>query len=126
MKFDMKTPCPHCPFRTDIRPYLTRDRAQEIADGLTRHQQTFSCHETTEHDDDGEAIIRDDEQHCAGAMIMLEAMNRPNQMMRIAERFGSYDRRKLSKNPPVFQHVREFIAAQRVRRLKSQRTEGRP
>lgn len=112
----MRSPCPKCPFRTDVKPYLNRERAQEISSGLFPQQQTFACHETTEHDDDGENVISEKEQHCAGALIVLEGMNRPNQMMRLAERFGSYDRRKLSKTAPVFKTLRAFVAAQPVRR----------
>ena len=40
---------------------------------------TFTCHKTTH--------LRDSEQqHCAGALIMCEANDKPNQLMRIAER----------------------------------------
>lgn len=117
MKFEMKQPCPKCPFRSDIRAYLRPERAREIADGLTRQQATFACHQTTEHDDDGEYIPGSEEQHCAGALIVLEKMNRPNQMMRWMERIGGYDRRKLKMDAPVFATMREFIAAQ-PKRLK--------
>lgn len=115
MKFDMTTPCPKCPFRTDIKPFLRRDRAREISEALFLHQQTFACHVTVEHDDDGEHVLRPDEQHCAGAAIVLERMNRPNQMMRIAERIGCYNARKLDMKAPVFKHLRDFIAAQSIR-----------
>lgn len=115
MKFDMTTPCPKCPFRTDIKPFLRRDRAREISEALFPHQQTFACHVTVKYDDDGEDVISTDEQHCAGAAIVLERMNRPNQMMRIATRCGFYDPRKLDKKAPVFKHLRDFIAAQPVR-----------
>lgn len=114
MHFTMTTPCPKCPFRSDVRPYLTRGRAQEIASGLLS-QMTFSCHVTTEHDDDGDYVPTDDEQHCAGALIVLEHMNKPNQMMRWMERIGVYDRRKLAMDAPVFATLRAFVAAQTVR-----------
>lgn len=44
---------------------------------------------------------RNHDPHCAGALIFLEKRNRPNQMMRIAERTGSYDRRTLDMKAPV-------------------------
>jgi len=31
MRFDLKTPCKDCPFRTNIRSYLHPERAYEIA-----------------------------------------------------------------------------------------------
>ncbi len=116
MKFDMTTPCPMCPFRCDIKPFLRRDRAREISDALTRQQQTFACHKTTEFADDGESIPTADEQHCAGALIMLEAINKPNQLMRISERLGMYDRRKLAMKSPVFKSFSAFVAAKEPRR----------
>ena len=98
MNFSLKTTCgQNCPFRTDCKSgWLGENRAQEIVDSITRDQQTFACHNTTEFDDDGDHVRTDGEQHCAGAMIMLEKINRPNQMMRIAERLGMYDHTKLT------------------------------
>jgi hypothetical protein len=115
MKFDMTEPCPQCPFRSDIRAFLTRARAQEIADSITRHQQPFPCHKTVLYDDDGEACPSSDEQHCAGALVLLERINRPNQMMRIAERLGVYKRTALNMNAPIFKSTRVFVAAQPTR-----------
>lgn len=116
----MTSPCPNCPFRTDIKPFLNRARATEIADSLTRQQQTFQCHATIDYhnaDDDGNG--RSDTanaQHCAGAMIMLERMGRPNQMMRICERIGMYDRSRLDMDAPVFSSPKAFISAQSQRK----------
>lgn len=118
MHFDLTSPCPQCPFRTDIKPFLTRPRAKEIADGLLHQQATFACHKTTEHNDDGEHVLRDSEQHCAGALIVLEKMNRPNQMMRIMERIRLYNRHALKMEAPVFDTLRAFIAAQGERRAR--------
>jgi hypothetical protein len=108
----MTAPCPKCPFRTDVRPYLRRDRAQEIVDGLVRQQGSFACHLTTHHDDEGDYQRTDQEQHCAGALIMLERMGKPNKMMRWMERLGAYDRRKLKMDAPVFATALAFIKAQ--------------
>ena len=122
MKFTMTDPCPKCPFRTDIEPFLTKGRAKEISDALLR-DQTFQCHATVNYakaDDDGEvdslvAASEPNAQHCAGAMIMLEYMNRPNQMMRICERIRCYDRRKLNMEAPVFKTTTGFIKAHKGR-----------
>lgn len=107
MKYDLTSPCGNCPFRTDIDFYLRPERVEEICDSLEQGQ-TFSCHKTN--DTDGEETIEtDSSQHCAGAMIMLEKMERPNQMMRICERLGMYDRKKLNMEAPVFDDTEEMI-----------------
>lgn len=104
MKFDLIRPCADCPFRSDKKFYLAKGRAREIIDGITREQKTFSCHKTNTSCDDEDGMMRETEksQHCAGALIMLERMNKPNQMMRIAERLGMYDRTKLDMSSPVY------------------------
>jgi len=117
MKFDLKRPCKKCPFRNDIPAFLTPGRAREIADAILRQQQTFACHETIVpvEDDTGEGdmAVTPKSQHCAGAMIFLELQDRPNQMMRIAERLGMYDARRLEMDSPVFDNAEDMIAAQK-------------
>lgn len=93
MKFTLKRPCPKCPFRKDCTPgWLSRARAEEIAGGLLEAPgTTFSCHETTQHDEQGEYDPQNDEQHCVGAMILIENEDFPNQMLQIAERLDLRD-----------------------------------
>lgn len=115
MNFNLKRPCANCPFRTDIPAFLTKGRARQIMDGLVHEQGTFVCHKTTVHDeesDDGEMLAVRKSEHCAGAMILLERIEKPNQMMRIAERVRLYDRTKLEMDSPVFKTGAEFIRAQ--------------
>lgn len=99
-------PCPRCPFRTDIAPYLTAARAQEIATDVASGA-TFYCHETTvldESDEDGSRMTEDENSAaCAGALILQEKMGQPNQMMRIAGRIGAYDPTTLDMNAPVYE-----------------------
>lgn len=111
MKFNLKRPCDNCPFRNDKPFYLNPERAEEIADSLLG-DKSFSCHKTNGFDDDGDAVETDESEHCAGAMILLEKLDRPNQMMRICERLRIYDRRKLDMDAPVFDSFEEFIEAQ--------------
>jgi hypothetical protein len=126
MKFDLVRPCAQCPFRRDVAPYLTVERVVELEDALTRQQQTFACHKTVDytddHDEDGESVeSRPDveEQHCAGAMILLEHLDRPNQMMRWMERLGLYRREKLDMDAPVYSTFFEMKTAHRkARRLR--------
>lgn len=109
MKFELLRPCQHCPFRTDVKNFLHPGRRKEIAESITTFQQTFSCHKTNLSDDEGDTIETKDTQHCAGALIFLENLGLPNQMMRIAERLGMYDRFKLDMTSPVFSTIKKFI-----------------
>jgi len=100
MKMDLIRPCAQCPFRTDIPGFLSATRMRQILHAILREDATFSCHKTNEYDHDG---VREtsSSQHCAGALILLERQNRPNQWMRIAERIGCYDRTRLDMDAPV-------------------------
>lgn len=109
MRFDLKKPCEKCPFRTDVTPYLRKARAAEISHALTEQQATFTCHK---HSHSLGYSRKKEEQHCAGAMIVLEKMQRPNQLMRIAERFGEYNFKLLDMKAPVFKTLKQFIKAQ--------------
>ena len=113
MNFDLKRPCKSCPFRTDIEPFLHPGRVEEITDQILHRDCSFACHNTLEHDEDGETKIHSGSQHCAGAMIFLELQDRPNQMMRIAERLGLYDARKLIMDSPVYDNATDMIDAQK-------------
>jgi len=45
----MKEPCEHCPFRKDVKPFLTPARGIELA-MLTRNPKgVFNCHETLDY-----------------------------------------------------------------------------
>jgi hypothetical protein len=116
--YRLKKPCAKCPFRTDIRPFLRPDRVDEIEAALEGGE--FPCHETVDYescpeDEEGgvdvEARDPQGEAHCAGALILLEKLNRPSQMMRISERLGMYDRRKLDMAAPVFDSFEEMREA---------------
>lgn len=74
-------------------------------------QGTFACHKTTKPSeyDDHEMVTTDKSEHCAGVLILLEKIEQPNQMMRIAERLGMYDRTKLEMDSPVFDDPDDFI-----------------
>jgi hypothetical protein len=119
MNFTMKKPCADCPFRSDKVFPLHPDRARSILDGLLSGG-TFSCHKTVDYDrgDEDDEMEDDDchipsaeEQHCAGATILLEKLNRPNQMMRISERLGFYDRTKLDMEAPIYEDDDEMVEA---------------
>lgn len=116
--FDMTKPCANCPFRTDIPSYLRAARISNLEGSLVHHGASFTCHKTTvadeEEDEDGSSSMRDgpNAQHCAGALILLEKIGEPNQMMRIAERLGEYDPSKLDMDAPVFNSFEQMRRAQ--------------
>jgi hypothetical protein len=105
MNFKLREPCADCPFRRDIDFHLSPSRAQEIADALMTGQ-TFACHKTTKETGHG------NEQHCAGALIFLEAQANPNQLMRIAERIGYYDASQLTGD--CYESTEEFVEAMQL------------
>jgi hypothetical protein len=106
-RFRLTRPCHGCPFRTDDSAVrLTRARVSSIERSLL--QSTFDCHETTGVTDEMPAKGL---AHCAGALILLEKLGRPSQMMRIAERLGMYDRTMLDMSAPVFDSVDEMKAS---------------
>jgi hypothetical protein len=53
-----------------------------------------------------------DSQQCAGALILLEKLGLPSNLMRVMERIRVYDRRKLDMESPVFDSWEEMVDAQ--------------
>ena len=65
----MRTPCKNCPFRTDVRPYLHPQRAEDIAHSACNPFSNFTCHETLEeHDEDLIETTRS--KTCAGFLTL--------------------------------------------------------
>lgn len=96
MKYSMTAPCDQCPFlnTANMRRGFTLLRLSEFASGQ------FPCHQTAD-GNSGEFKATEKSVHCAGALIFLEKRNLPNQMMRISERLGFYDRTKLDMTAKV-------------------------
>ena len=113
MKFDLKRPCPNCPFRTDIAPYLTAARVEEITTAVIDQDQSFACHETTEYSEEsGDLEQVENSQFCAGAMLLSETGRFGNQWLQLAERLTKFDPAKLDRSSPVFKTREEMIEAQ--------------
>ena len=101
MRFNLKRPCAECPFSKHSNPFLSAERAREIANYVTSEDRTFTCHKhlNGEHleDDNGrnryEAALSD--QHCAGAIAMVRKTQSANAMLQIAERLGILDPTRL-------------------------------
>lgn len=73
-----KKPCKHCPYRNDVKPFLTPERGQELAYHAENPYNTFTCHKTTEHDDEsdeGEMLVTEKSKECAGFLTMQISIN---------------------------------------------------
>jgi hypothetical protein len=95
VKYTLTTPCDQCPFL--LGSGFTYRSLVGHASG------EFPCHKACVVDEDTSTFVPrgDKTPHCAGALIFLEKQNRPHQMMRICERLGLYDARKLDMAAPV-------------------------
>jgi hypothetical protein len=70
----MKKPCAQCPYRRDVKPFLTNARAEELAYHATNPYNSFPCHKTTEADEDGdsgEMFVTEDSKECAGFLTLM-------------------------------------------------------
>lgn len=111
-RYALKKPCPKCPFRTDVTPYLRPERAAEIAYSIQGGSE-FPCHQTTVEveGEDGMTHLVDNPSKsivCAGSIIVMEKQATPNQMLRIAERIGSYDPSTMDMDAPVYGSFAEW------------------
>lgn len=67
----MKQPCKHCPYRNDVKPYLTYERAEELAYAPQNPYNTFVCHKTTEYDDErDDMVVTGSSKECAGFLTL--------------------------------------------------------
>lgn len=73
---------------------------------------TFPCHKTTTFAEDGDYQPTQREQHCAGAMLVLEKQGRPNIPMRFARMQDEYHPNRLSGWEDVYNSLDEFAIAE--------------
>lgn len=71
----IKTPCQHCPFRKDVKPFLHPKRGEEIAYHAQNPYNSFSCHKTTVSDEEfgGEGtmmVSTEESKECAGFLTL--------------------------------------------------------
>lgn len=116
MRYDLRTPCRNCPFRSDETriKFRCRERAEEIAEHAYRHG--FPCHLSAETEEmaDGEELFvpGPNTQHCVGALLMFALDgngewpgidNDDELLARLHDR--------LDWDAPVFQSEQDFIDA---------------
>lgn len=102
MHYEMRSPCDQCPF--------LKGSGFTFPSLMAHASGEFPCHKKCDLDEEDSTYVekrgktrsgRDKTPHCAGALIFLEKMGRPHQMMRICERIGMYDRTKLNMDANV-------------------------
>jgi hypothetical protein len=118
MRFDLKTPCKNCPFRTDetaIR-FSCRERAEEIEESAYR--RGFPCHlsanDTSDDDEDGgfEFSSNGNTQHCVGALIMyLKEGELSTPGTGNDEDLFEFLAERVDLNAPVFESIEDFLEA---------------
>lgn len=73
MNYFMKKPCEHCPFRSDVKPFLHPERGADLAFLATNPYSSFPCHKTTvedENSDEGEMLCTENTKECAGFITL--------------------------------------------------------
>ena len=73
IKSFVKKPCEHCPFRSDVKPFLTSERASDLAYCAQNPYCNFPCHKTTVEDessDEGEQMCIETTKECAGFLTL--------------------------------------------------------
>lgn len=105
MHFEMRKPCGDCPFRRKGGIRLRSERVDEVGGNMLSFAGVkFPCHKHVH----GKARRREvDREHCVGALIFAEKNDTATQAMRIAERLGLYDARKLMA--PENKDVHDFV-----------------
>jgi len=69
----MKKPCKHCPYRNDVKPFLTPERGEELAYLAQNRYNSFPCHKTTvfdENSEEGGMMATSDSKTCAGFVTL--------------------------------------------------------
>lgn len=115
MRFDLKSPCCDCPFRSDIGFFLHKGRRRDIAHALLKGDASFACHKTVDYSqwqEQGKHVAEPTEQHCAGALIVLKKMGAlwDNLIPRFARMVGWFDPDRLNLEAPVYDSMEDFIA----------------
>ena len=103
---DRKVPCKTCPFRTTPSGLrgLGTERAEEIAESLLRGE-SFTCHS------DLDKTVKRRNQ-CVGAMLILDKLEQPNQIMQVAGRLGMFNVTALRGRDVVFDNFDDWVSVQ--------------
>lgn len=88
--YSLKKPCKNCPFNKTGAIELHPGRVESILQDLLNGKTTgFQCHKTAYRAKSSERV-RGKEKECAGALIVLEKLERQTQLMQVMDRLGFY------------------------------------
>lgn len=109
MKYSLKGPCRDCPFRNDKETpfFAAGQRVEDILDGMDT--RVFPCHKTTHFDDEGDQIIRENSQACAGALIMMAKSGVSTSIVQVLGRLGMMSLDHLDAESPVYRSPAECV-----------------
>lgn len=110
MLFDIKKPCGGCPFLKENNLRLSKKKKQKFVNDIVKKEYAFVCHRSTK-DYSGKS---GKENHCAGALIIMEKNQINTRVLRIAIALGGYDPALLKMDSPVFDNFNDFIEAHNV------------
>lgn len=115
MQFRLRTPCAHCPWRSDRPPFFGRDergyaRARELEDSL-QGNHVFPCHKTATWDEDGVQQHTANTQACAGALITMQRGEGMGNLLRMMARLGVYDPSVLALDAATYGSLAEWAEA---------------
>ncbi|WP_336769766.1 hypothetical protein [Bacillus bombysepticus] len=91
--YELKKPCPSCPFRKNTIMKLSENRLPTIVRSIESNS-IFPCHNTIDYekqtDENSDNFIVDHEKNkmCAGAMIFMKKDNRYSRRLELAEEAG--------------------------------------
>lgn len=120
MRFDLKKPCKHCPFRSDATAirFATSERAEEIEESAYRNG--FPCHLSADVIEDGDTwdgesggyVPGENTQYCAGHIIM-QLHEGVGEWPGIDNDDELYEKLSLQMDmsAPVFETAEDFFAA---------------
>jgi hypothetical protein len=105
MKFDYKSPCSACPFRTNsLKGWLGNYTPEGVIVAI-QHDQPFFCHkhveETIGYDDpEWREKALEDAQHCAGALIFANKLCKLSRIPEVAAAQRNVDKDQKILFPP--------------------------
>lgn len=110
-KLAVSRPCGHCPFRSDVRPFIRTARVREIWEAAKRGDH-FVCHETVDYDLPADAPDPG-RRACAGFLIVARRDGLLDGLtyVQLAERLAKVSFHKLNGHDYVYRSVAHMIDA---------------
>ncbi len=111
--YDLKQPCPDCPFRKNA-PYHEGILADlmKFDESISEGKFMFSCHRTDPRSDYGGKMVNGKIQHCAGALAYMANTGRleKNELFTWAWLTRRVQKNSVKKNREVFGSFLEIVS----------------